>query len=116
MCEEWLGVMEVVDPGYSPAKAPVIEVITIIIISIIIIMTMKLSMMTMRIMFKSMTQELAGAKMQLLRRKQEECGKVRLIIWKPDGADADNGASADVDGGDADYADIDGANGGDASH
>lgn len=27
MCEEWLGVMEVVDPGYSPAKAPVIEVI-----------------------------------------------------------------------------------------
>ena len=66
--EEWLRVMEVVDPGYSPAKAPVIEVI----------ITMKIIMiLMMKTMIKTMTQELAGAKMQLLRRNQEEVGKVR---------------------------------------
>ena len=65
--EEWLRVIEVVDPGYSPAKAPVIEVINMM----MIIMIMKIDMI------KTMTQELAGAKMQLLRRNQEEVGKVR---------------------------------------
>ena len=68
--EEWLRVMEVVDPGYSPAKAPVIEVINML--KIITIM-----MGMMKVVIKSMTQELAGAKMQLLRRNQEELGKVR---------------------------------------
>ena len=62
--------MEVVDPGYSPAKAPVIEVINML--KIITIM-----MGMMKVVIKSMTQELAGAKMQLLRRNQEEVGKVR---------------------------------------
>ena len=61
--------MEVVDPGYSPAKAPVIEVINMKIM--IMIMDM------VKMVIKSMTQELAGAKMQLLRRNQEELGKVR---------------------------------------
>ena len=69
--EEWLRVMEVVDPGYSPAKAPVIEVI----ITMKIIMILMIDMM--KTMIKTMTQELAGAKMQLLRRNQEEVGKVR---------------------------------------
>ena len=71
--------MEVVDPGYSPAKAPVIEVI-----SIIIIMTMMLSMMMtmMKMMIKITTQELAGAQMQLLRRNQEKVGKVRMTIYQ----------------------------------
>jgi len=52
--EEWLRVIEVVDPGYSPAKAPVIE-------------------------------ELAGAKMQLLRRNQEEVGKIQLLLGMKEG-------------------------------
>ena len=75
--------MEGVDPGYSPAKAPVIEVI-----SIAMIMRMMLSRMMMMTMMKMMikitTQELAGAQMQLLRRNQEKVGKVRMtIISKP---------------------------------
>ena len=65
--EEWLRVMEMVDPGYSPAKAPVIEVINML----------KIIMILMMDMMKMMTQELAAAKMQLLRRNQEELGKVR---------------------------------------
>merc|ERR1712130_336609 len=54
ICEEWLQVMEVVDPGLAPAKAPVIE-------------------------------ELAGAKMQLLRRKQDEVGKIGLLLGMKEG-------------------------------
>ena len=69
--EEWLRVIEVVDPGFSPAKAPVIEVINMMMIIMINMMDMT------KMMIKTMTQELAGAKMQLLRRNQEEVGKVR---------------------------------------
>ena len=73
--------MEVVDPGYAPAKAPVIEVINrntmINMTNMINMITVMLDMMKMIMM----TKELAGAKMQLLRRKQDEVGKVRTIPW-----------------------------------
>merc|ERR1719350_808759 len=54
VCEEWLKVMEVADPGYSPAKAPIME-------------------------------ELAGAKMQLLKRSQDGAGKLQLLLGMKEG-------------------------------